>query len=182
MFLLTSCNDRNKTDAAYYNIDSLLNTQINLLLDNDATVTKSVALNGNTDTVTITRLDSATLANELNHFRKIFSKRTFKIENAPDSKSNLTVRTYKPEIDPSKEQRANDYIRIFFFNSPANLRKIEVVYAEGNIMFSGSKRIRMEFENIYNKVSLINYSIEGKQKMILSDSVHFYIRGDFKIK
>jgi hypothetical protein len=49
-------------------------------------------------------------------------------------------------------------------------------------MFNSSKRLTMAFESIYNKVTLVNYAISGKQKMLLGDSVSFDIRGDFKIK
>jgi hypothetical protein len=70
-----------------------LDAQINLLLDSRAVVIKSVSLNEKSDTVTITQPDSTTLANELGLFRKIFNNRTFKTENGPDLKSNLTART-----------------------------------------------------------------------------------------
>jgi hypothetical protein len=159
-----------------------LDAQINLLLDSRAVVIKSVSLNEKSDTVTITQPDSTTLANELGLFRKIFNNRTFKTENGPDLKSNLTVRTYRVEIDSSREQSWDKSIRIFFYNTPANLRKIEVHYNEGNLMFNSSKRLTMAFESIYNKVTLVNYAISGKQKMLLGDSVSFDIRGDFKIK
>jgi len=182
MLLLSSCDDRNKTTTlSYYNIDSLLDKQINLLSESRAAVIKSILLNGKRDTIVSTRIDSTTVANDFEIFRKIFSKETFKIQNASDLKSNLTVRTYLSEIDSSKEERRHKRVQIFFYNTPDNLRKIEISYSEGNLMFNSSKRLTMEFEDIYNKVTVINYSISGKQKMTLGDSVNFYIRSDFKI-
>lgn len=181
LILLSSCDEQNKVNTAYYNIDSLLDAQTDLLLSKNTLLKKIVVLDGKRDTAGITQPDSITLTNEFDLFRKIFRKRNFKIENGSDSRSNLTIRTFTGELSSSEKNVTPESVRLYFYNSPANLRKIEANYHEGNPMFSSSKHLTMEFENIYNKVTLVHYTIEGKQKMILSDSVNFFIQGDLKI-
>ena len=177
-----SCNQKKEVNAHYYNIDSLINAQISYLPPKKIILIKETTLNGKSDTAHLSSHDTLLWSNELDVFRqlRIINKPinidAYTIENKPDPKSNLTIRSFTV-----KRKLPVEYLKVYFQGSPSNLRKIEALYQEGNSLYRSSRLLKMEFENIYNKITLTNYSIAGNQKMFLGDSVKFSIKGNLKI-
>jgi len=99
------------------------------------------------------------------------------ITEFPDSKSNLSVRQFS-----AKEKTLQvEVLRVYYKGSLANLKKIEASYRKKNYLYENLQQLVLEFNKIYNKNTLTSYSIEGTQKMILTDSVKFSINGSITI-
>ena len=178
-----SCSSEKQKTANLYNVDSLINTQINYLLGHKAAVNKHAKLNGTEEITTTNPKDTAAWNEELAIFfelgvvNKPIHRGTYTIENFADVKSNLSVKSFTTTEDlPVK------FLKVYYQDSMAQLRKIEAQYDEANALYSSKRFLTMEFENIYDKTMLTSYSIAGGQKMFLDDSVQYTIRANIALK
>lgn len=178
-----SCTKRESGEINVYNIDSLLDAQIHVLAKNHVVLTKAIQLNKTVDTVVLKSPDSLFLSDELDAFRelkglnKAVTLNAYKTETHQDSRSNLFVRSFVTD-DSSLPVKS---LHIYFLNTPDNIKKLEATYADGDAMYHRQQSLKMEFDNILNTVMLTHYSIEGKQKIIMSDAVNLSIKGSIKI-
>lgn len=178
-----SCTKRESTEISVYNIDSLLDAQINVLTKNRVVLTKTIRLNQSVDSVVLTSPDALFLSDEFDAFRqlKVLNKavtlNAYKTETHQDSRSNLLVRSFVTD-DNSLPVKS---LKIYFLKTPDNIKKLEATYVGGDAMYHRSQSLKMEFDNIFNTVMLIHYGIEGKQKIIMNDAVNLSIEGSIKI-
>ncbi len=173
---LGACTAREKKYVkAYTDLDSLVNAQITALKEEQQTLKKRAWLN-QLASDTAYRPDSLAWTNELSIFRQLdaINKPTFRgayvRETGTDSKSNLAVLSLtsnKPSTVP--------YIRFYYLNKPANLKRVEARFEESNALFSTYRQMEMQFEEINGQTLLKSFRVEGAQKMMLSDSVRFGI-------
>lgn len=176
-----SCNQTNlKYDKPYFDFDSLINTQVDLLVKANPSLLKTVSLDGRSDQSTI-KIDSAILAHELDVFRQLdlINKPLYRdayeiLDGAKDSRSNLMVRQYK-----SKNPSSVPFVNFYYQNDFLHLKKIESYYVENNTLYSTKRQLRLDFDDATGKLLLSRYVLTGTQKMILSDSVKFSIEGSF---
>jgi len=171
-FALLSCSEVKEDAAAkkYFDIDSLLSTQISKLTATRKSVLKYAKINQESDSTMLTP-DSTGWENELATFRhldvinKPIYKDAYLFSVSKDPNSNLTVHTFKANRNiPIQE------LKIYFLNTPKNLRKVEAITSERNALFSTDRKMKIELEEI-----LTRYELSGVQKMILSDTVRFSI-------
>ena len=180
---MASC-DRQQAKENLYPIDSLLYQQIKFLQNSNAMLTKEADLKGVADSTSYSPKDSTAWAEELDVFLQLSAinkpgnKRSYIIDNELyDPGSNLTVKALTTTGDlPVKS------MRVFFDKSATEPRKIEAIYSEHNVLYSSSRNLLLEFQQINNKNVLTSYSIDGVQKMVLSDSVRFSVDGKIKMK
>ncbi len=167
----------------YYNTDSLIKAQINLLPNRNGVLTKRTFVGAATDVVNVKKADSLFWATELDIFYSLNTMNSAANLNAysmvvvPDSKSNLTVTTFT-----TTEELPIKQVSIYYYKSRSNLRKIEAFYNQKNPMYKSTRKLAMDFENIYDTITLTHYTVEGKQQMLLGDSVMFGVAGSLKIK
>lgn len=174
--LLSSC-ERQESTTVYYNIDSLLQDQIQFLTTKQAGLRKQAEINQvNQDTIFVPA-DSAAWANELDIFSEIgminkpINRGNYDvIDGQADSTSNLTVRTYS-----ANKSLSIIYLKTFYQDTPKKLRKIEAFYQQKNSLLASSRKFVLEFTDIYDKNILTSWSIDGHQKMFIGDSVRFTI-------
>lgn len=180
--LFMSC-ESERRPASFYSIDSLVISQAQSLTAIQAGLFKEALLSGKTDTLTYTPKDTAAWLNELDIFRKL------EIINKPvnvgnylvddgllDPGSNLTVKAFT-----SLEKLPVVYLKIYYQGSIDKPRKLEALYDEGNLLFHSARLLSMDFQQIEDRTVLTTYSIRGGQKMVLGDSVAFYISGKILI-
>ena len=179
--LLLSCSNEKQRAVSLYNVDSLINTQIQYLLDHKAEINKKAILNG-AEEVATTNPDSAAWSEELAIFfelgvvNKPIHRGTYKTETSADIKSNLRVKSFTTTEDlPVK------FLKVYYQDSMVQLRKIEAQYDEANALYSSKRLLTMEFQKIYGKTILTSYSIAGGQKMFLHDSVQYTIRANIAL-
>ena len=161
----------------YIDIDSLINVQVAHLNQLTATLKKVVTIDGKNDSSSNV-LDSAAWSHELDVFRQldlinrpIYRDAYIVKDGIKDSKSNLRIRSYE-----SLSAATVPYIRLFYQDSPARLKKIEALYQETNSLYVSQRILKMYFDDATGKPYLTGYSIEGHQKMMLSDSVKYIIK------
>jgi hypothetical protein len=181
IIILVSCNQTSlKYDKAYFDFDSLINSQVTSLAKTNASLSKTVLLDGKSDQATM-RIDSAILAHELDVFRQLdlINKPLYRdayeiTDGEKDSRSNLLVRTYR-----SKKGSPVPFVNFYYQKDFLHLKKIESYYIENNTLYSTKRKLQLEFDDTSGHLLLSRYELTGTQKMILSDSVKFSIAGSF---
>ena len=179
-FVFSGCESSTRT-TKLFNIDSLVSEQVNLLSSRKPTLRKEAVLGNSADHVEYVP-DSVGWMKELDIFRQLdainksINKSKYLIDDGLyDPGSNLTVKAFT-SLEPLPVRS----MRIFYDTDIRVPRKIEAVFNEENSLYESSKNLVLEFQQINNKNLLTYYSIEGGQKMILSDSMAFSVKGKIK--
>jgi hypothetical protein len=177
---MSACNQQPENVKMYFNFDSLVNMQLEHLVRKNAVIEKKAVMGIHKDDSVFTP-DSITWENELEIFRhldvinKPVNTRIYVIKDGiADDRSNLTIRTYQATRNAQVRE-----LKFYYQDTFDKLRKIEAVTNEFTTLYSNTRNLSMEFDQINSQVLLSRYAIEGRQKMILSDSVHF--RVDVKV-
>jgi hypothetical protein len=174
--LSVSCSTERRKAAGFYNMDSLVATQVDYLIAHNVTVNKKAALNNVekiTRTVPKSILDwqnELAIFSELDVINKPINKGAYKIGNYADNKSNLKVKSFE-----TTENLPVKYLKVYYQQSLNKVRKIEAHYNESNSLYKSARLLTMQFEDIFDKTVLTSYSIIGGQKMFLDDSVQYNI-------
>lgn len=174
---LAGCSLRQGTyDKTYLDIDSLLNTQIAALTRQPIKVEKTAHI-GSEESVSTSSLDSLSFTKELEIFRQLDAinkpgfRDEYEIQQGADTKSNLTVRTYR-----SRGRGSIPSVRFYFLNDLGHLKKMEATVNEVNPLFASTRHLTMEFDQVGDKTILTSYQMEGVQKMTLSDTVRYSVK------
>jgi hypothetical protein len=182
LLLICSCNRRAEV-ATLYNIDSLVSAQVDYLSSKKATLYKTASIGREKDDSVYVPKDTLAWKNELDIFRQLhvinkpINRDYYIIDDGLfDPSSNLTVKAFS-----AIENLPVRYLRIFYQESIRKPRKIEALFHDQNELYKSGRLLIMEFQQINNKSVLTSYAIEGGQKMILSDTVAFLIKGKITI-
>ena len=169
-----SCEKQTRRAGTFF--DSLATVSTGFLVKQKASVRKEVTIENKQDTIQL-QPDSSFWANDMDVFRQLaaFQKPSYrdlyKMEDGlKDHQSNLTIRQFtatKPTPVP--------VVRFFYHQHFNQLKKIEAEYREENALYSTSRHLIMEFEDVEGKPALSYYSMNGFQKMILNDSTHYSV-------
>jgi len=175
--LFIGCESETSSKKTYLDIDSLISTQVKNLTEAKAHVLKTASL-GNAKDQSEFSPDSLGWTTELDIFRQldIINKPTNKdsyevLDGQKDVNSNLSVRSYT-----AKSELPVRLLKLYYFNDLKNLKKLEAVFAEKNTLYATERSLSLTFDEIAGKNTLANYSIDGIQKMIISDTVHFAVK------
>ncbi len=173
----SGCQQEKAKEKRYLDMDSLVNAQVNYLSQSKASAKKEATIADKTSSST-NILDSTAWSHELDVFRQLdlinrpIYRDVYKVkEGVKDSKSNLLITSYEaPNNSPVP------YLRLYYQDSPARLKKLEALYQETNSLYRSQRKLEIYFDDTTGKPYLKGYLIEGNQKMMLSDSVHYTIR------
>ncbi|HMG88561.1 MAG TPA: hypothetical protein VK589_00825 [Chryseolinea sp.] len=175
--LLVSCSDGKKT-AALYPVDSLLHAQARYLSEKKALLKKVIVLGGKQEEISLSPKDIIAWRNELEVFtaldviNKPINRSYYSIEDISDSRSNLKVKSFA-----TKEDLPVRYIKIYYYQTPNKLRRLEAQFKESNSLYNSSRDLAMDFQQFGDTIVLTSYNIVGGQKMLLDDSVQYRISG-----
>ncbi len=177
-FLTAACKQANQVyDKPYFDFDSLIHTQVQARALQQKTIFKTAALNSQKDSSSF-QADGKVLAHEWDAFlqldviNKPMYKNNYDITERADDKSNLTIRSYQCKIPSSVP-----YVHFYYHDSWANLKRIESIYEEKNVLNSVARHLTLAFDEEQGKPFIQKYSITGGQKMIFNDTVQFSIQG-----
>lgn len=182
LFLLVSC-ESEKPPATFYPIDSLLTEQINVLTRMKAGLAKEALLGGKADSIRYTPSDTSVWMEELAIFQKLeeinkpVNKNNYTVSDSQDPASNLKIKAFSSVNDDVPVA----YLKIYYQGTMEKPRKIEALYDEDNLLYASARFLSMHFQQIGDRTLLTSYSVKGGQKMILGDSVAFYISGKILI-
>jgi hypothetical protein len=178
--LLSSCRQENlRYDKPYFDFDSLIKSQVQSLAKGNVSLVKKTSLIKKNDS-TIFTPDTTQWIHELDAFQQldVINKPSFKGQyvssKQEDDHSNLLVRSYQTKMkSPVPEIK-------FYYQDGSKLKRIESVYNESNVLYSTSRKLSLEFDEQQGTSMISKYRVEGFQKMILSDSVKFFIEGKLR--
>lgn len=176
--VLFSCSTIDQESPGLYAINHLLDEQSRYLTKNASSLTKVSCLGEHCDTINVTPKNTEEWKKELEIFavldaiNKPANKAFYSIHRHPDNKSNLTVKAIT-----TKESLPVQFLRLFYQTTEENVRRIEANYSESNALYNSTRLLTMEFQQINDTMVLTSYEIHGDQKMFLSDSVTYTIKG-----
>ncbi len=184
MFSISACDQRGVQYAGYYPIDSLVSSQVRFLTEAKASTQKVAMLGEKEEKQTIQPKDSTGWMNELDIFHELktlnkpINVGAYKVEDGlTDSRSNLKIKT----IVTDKELPVRS-MKIYYYGKPENVKRIEAQFKEVNSLYSSTRFLTMEFQDVYNKPVLSSYSVNGGQKMFLGDTVVFSVKGNIMLQ
>jgi hypothetical protein len=173
---LVSCQNNEVINKKYFDMDGLIDTQVNYLVQSRASITKSASVDTANDISTFIPNEES-WSNELAVFRhlELINKPIYKeaykeIDGIKDSNSNLTLRILNAKVKVPVKQ-----FKIYYQNNPERVRKIEASIIEENALYYSSRKFSIELDDHQDNLVLSKYTIQGVQKMILRDSVRFSI-------
>ncbi|HEY5919702.1 MAG TPA: hypothetical protein VIU13_19920 [Chryseolinea sp.] len=178
---LFSCSDGKKTKAMYP-VDSLLQAQANYLSVKKAHLKKTVLLGGKEEEISLYPKDIIAWRNELEIFtaldviNKPINRSYYSIEDLSDSRSNLKVKSFT-----TTEDLPVRFIKIYYYQSPNKLRRLEAQFKESNSLYTSSRDLTMDFQQFGDTIVLTSYNISGGQKMLLDDTVQYHITGSLAL-
>ena len=179
---LISCNTgaSQKQISEYYNLDSLVNSQISVLTAGHFNIQKKVTLDGENEEVS-SELTKEQWKDEL----KLFIDADMNVSSLSgvygcncginDKNSNLLVDSYSPKNEKDKSRIR--LFEIYYFKEISQVRKILIEEKEENELYFSSRSLEMNFESSRNGMILSSYSINGFQKLQLKDTVMYSIEG-----
>lgn len=178
-FFFSCGSEKQSSVNTFYNLDSLLKAQIAFLAERKPILQKTEMMDGREDTIELSDMDTTDWAEELGIFRQLdLNSKPINRENyavasgIPDPNSNLLIREYT-----STEDLPVTYMKIYYQEKLENPRKIEGQFYEDNGLYVSTRSMILELSKLRNKTVLSNYTITGRQKMVLGDSVKFKVTG-----
>jgi hypothetical protein len=155
-----------------------MTSQVGYLAKAKATVRKTATIGDKKDANTYIPADSMAWLKELGVFleldalNKPINRDAYLVDDGlSDIRSNLSVKAFT-----AKRALPVKYFRVYYHQSPENLRRIEAEFNEVNSLFKSSRHLFMEFQEVHNKIVLTSYSIVGGQKMYLGDTVNYSVQ------
>jgi hypothetical protein len=176
--MLCSCaREEAKTINVFYDMDSLLTMQQKLLAERKPVLIKQATLSGKSDSLEVSDLNEEGWSKEFQIFRELdLNKKPVNKENytihmdIPDPYSNLFICEYEAKSDVPVRK-----VKIYYHDKLSNPRRIEGEFYEYNGLYTSTRTMVMELNNVRNKTLVTRYSVAGGQKMILDDTVEFQI-------
>lgn len=170
--LLSGCGDSLKEQPinTYYSVDSLLNEQLALLSNEQLSVQKNIAIDGEQELDTVS-FDSLGWSNELAVFRIAdINKPNLKGDYEATEESNEKQRIW--HYIAKKKDLGIQFLHVYF-NAENKLEKLEAKYNEDNALYTSERRLTMVFGA--DQALLQSYKVDGSQKMVAQDPVVFSI-------
>jgi len=169
LFFLSACSNFNevKKISSYYNIDSLLNSQI-IILSNSKDLQKEVTWNSKSEKSNFSP-SNFDWAKELNVFDQIDI-------NQASNKSSYEVLSKNNLIEYKKIEDKEGIISITItFDNNEKPKRIMAYGIKKNFLFNSYRKFNLSFDSIGN---LKNYLFEDKQIRIFNDTLSYEVSGN----
>ncbi len=167
-------------EQPYFDVPTLVQQQLQWLDSLNPPVALRASIGGQTQTQTI-RKDSSAWAETFDLFRQadinqpVLQGEYEETDRA--AQDSLRVRTYRAKQGSEAEI---PYLRVFYRDSLANVYRIETMFQEDNVLYSTSRKMWMTFSSQGGAPRVIAFETQGKQKMMLRDSVTYSARGELQ--
>lgn len=169
-------NDRFTNTKNYFDLKGLLEAQILLLDSLQPSVSKVTSIDGVKESQTL-HLDSAAWAKEMEIFFEAdindpILKDAYDLEKK-ELGDSLTLMSYEA-ID--KESAEIEFLKVFYSQKHDVPSHITAVFTEKNSLYDSKRSLKLDFQYKNNLNVLSGYSIDGIQKMLLKDTIHYKVR------
>jgi hypothetical protein len=150
----------------YFSIDSLITAQISLLESNQKVLTKTVQIDKNIETQTLS-VQNIDWQSELKIFRLLELNKSIFIGSI-DTKTDFKNTSYRPKKNMDLPIK---FLKIT--KAKGELKSINGYYLDNKaaIIYTSEKSFKMNF----NEGLLTNFEISGSQKIIFTDTTRFKI-------
>ncbi len=177
LILLAGCSQEKKSTEKYFDFDGLIDNQISQLSQRMRVLEKITEMSGiSSDTTFLPSVKG--WGSELEIFRQLeiinkpIYREVYKVEDpVEDPNSNLKIRYYAAASAPVPS------IKFYYQNEFSNLKKIEAVIHEKNILYTTQRQLVIEFDEEEGERLIARYGMKGFQKMIFRDTVRFSVQG-----
>ena len=165
--------------TSYFDLAALVEQQVQWLDSLNPPVVLRATIGDRTETETM-RKDSTAWAETLELFQKSdinqpVLRGQYEERDSLIQTQNLRVRTYRA---PRADRAEIPYLKVYYQDSLANVRRIETAFQEDNVLYSTYRRMWMNFAPYQGQPRITTFETVGKQKMILRDSVTYTARGE----
>lgn len=175
-FAFASCATpaEHKLPGTAFDINRLLDAQEDILAGRSIRLEKEAGVNGSTSTDTLSP-NAGFWTSELAIFRTLDAvnrESGYYIESGPlkDPQSNLLIRQFTSEAAPLAA------VRVYYQDEFRRVRQVEGVVREQTFLYGTNRTLRLWFEDDHGSPVLDHYEIQGYQKVLGRDTVHFFIR------
>ncbi len=172
--LFTACQGqiKEKPINTYYDVETLINEQIEKLRNEDPQLAKTISIDGEIEKDTV-NFDSLGWKNELEVFKLAdINKPTLRDQYEATEKTEDGLKIWSYTAD--KQSLGIEFLKVYF-GKDSTLTKLEARYNENNSLYTSERYLEMDFENIAGESNLSKYKIYGRQKMVMKDEVEFSI-------
>lgn len=177
-FFITSCQQgkvvNQLQDEPYFDLKGLMNQQIAILDSLNPSVEIKAEIRDRAETIT-THKDSSAWRAAL----KLFSdadinqpvlQGSYIVKDSFDNQKGLKLKFYEAK----KSANTNiPYLGVYYQDSIANVKRIETIFQENNMLYSTQRKMSVTFDNFDGELRIMQYKATGKQKMLFKDSVFY---------
>ncbi|WP_296618860.1 hypothetical protein [Marivirga sp.] len=166
---------REKPINEYYDVESLIDKQSQLLAELQPKIEKSIEVDGKKEKDTM-EFDSLGWKNELEVFKlaDINKPTLFDAYEATEEKtSEGKIWRYTTE----KPSLGVEYLHVYFDND-SSVTKLEARYHENNALYISERNFEIKFKKSDDLTVLDSYKIYGRQKIAMKDEVTFSIESE----
>jgi len=163
---------------SYYDMDSLVTTQIVELMRLDPEVKKTAILDDGEEEEKF-HLDSLGWEKELQVFRDAnINKPAFLgfydvTREVEDNYSNLVFDEYNSS---GEGKFAVKNFKVYYLRKPQNIKKVVIVLNEQNELFKSERNLEMTFEEQGSNPLISSYNVNGSQKLKLKDPMSYEVK------
>lgn len=182
--LLVSCVEEEEQEEEvstideYFDVRGLLAENRAQLLQREVLLDKVAAFSGEVEKTTI-RLDSTTLAGELDIFREVdinkpvFSGRYLESRELINGQEIITYMADDPE------SLNVNYLKIYKDSGSGRVEQLEALFSSQNILYNSTRLVNLFYDQENGQSLPRRYKIEGSQKMIFSDKEGYTVEAKF---
>lgn len=179
IFISISCRyqEGERFESIYFSLDSLVDAQISQLILLSPGLEKEAILDSEAER-TFLQLDSMGWENELRIFREANIDKPAYLGSylvnteKKDEYSNLLYDEYLPS---DSEKLVVKRLRIYYLDTRAKIRKLEVILNDKNELFESDRQLSMTFEDRNRRLVLSSYHVRGNQKLKMNQVVNYEV-------
>jgi hypothetical protein len=181
--VLTSCESPKQDQSRssqLFGMDSLINMQIDQLVEVNAQLIKTVIYNGVKEVVNLNKAE-VIWSNELAGFRMLdINKPSLfdaykKLDGIKDSMSNLTIMSFQLNDD---EINSVKMLNFYYLNDMTSLKRITGTIASESMLNGSIRKLELNFDQKQEQTVLTNYSHSIQEKRLFQEPVEVRIEGE----
>jgi hypothetical protein len=173
-FVLSACIGEQKPEnkvTKYYDLKGLLNEQAGEMGRKGLTIQKEVQLNGKNES-SQSRPDSLQWTEELESFYQLDLNKTVYRDAYEIEEKELEEGKKLSYVAKNPKKVAVEEMQLFF-DQQQRLRELQAIYREKNQLYEARKKLTAKFRPLGQHIQLAEYSEEGLQKLVMSDSLSY---------